>query len=254
MKSPLKDKPLRNPGESLDKEIENVFYDEIITYFSVSLFSILWAMLEWYRWYLKLPYKPWVYSIVALIMILIFTTKFIRGKKKIKALRQGRDGEKAVGQYLERLRENGTQVFHDVPGKGFNLDHVVISKSGIYVIETKTFSKPDKGEARIIYDGEAVFLHGKIENKQPIIQVKAAVSWLIDLLNESTGKKFNIKPVVVFPGWYIEPTAESKASDVWVLNPKALPSFIGNSKTQLEDQEVKMASFHLSRYIRTCVE
>jgi len=254
MKSPIKDKPLRNPGESLDKEIEDVFYDEIITYFAVSLFAVLWAMLEWYRWYLKQPYSPWVYSFVALIMILIFTAKFIHAKKKIRALKQGRDGEKAVGQYLERLRESGAQVFHDVPGKGFNIDHVVISKSGIYVIETKTFSKPDKGEARIIYNGEAVFLHGKIENKQPIIQVKAAVNWLTDLLNESTGKKFNIKPVVVFPGWYIEPTAESKASEVWTLNPKALPSFIRNSQNQLEDHEVKMASFHLSRYIRTSVE
>ena len=31
---------------------------------------------------------------------------------------------------------------------------------------------------------------------------------------------------VVFPGGYIEPTAEARASDVWVLNPKALPSLI----------------------------
>lgn len=254
MKSPLKDKPLRNPGESLDKEIEDFLYDEVIKYVVMSALISCWAIMEWLYWFLKTPRSPWLFTIMALITLIYSVVRFIRAKKKIRMLKQGRDGEKAVGQYLERLRENGAQVFHDIPAKGFNLDHVVISKSGIYVIETKTFSKPDKGEARIIYNGEAVLLHGKIENKHPIIQVKAAVYWLTDLLNESTGKKFNIKPVVVFPGWFIEPTAESKASEVWALNPKALPSFIRNSQNQLEDHEVKMASFHLSRYIRTCVE
>ncbi|MGZ8193528.1 MAG: nuclease-related domain-containing protein, partial [Methylobacter sp.] len=182
------------------------------------------------------------------------TVKIIRAKKRIKTLRQGRDGEKAVGQYLERLRENGAKVFHDIPAKDFNLDHVVICKSGVYVIETKTFSKPNKGEAKIIYNGDAILLNGKNENNKPIIQVKAAGKWLNELIHESTGRKFNIKPVVVFPGWYIEPTAEAKTSEVWVLNPKALPTFIGNSKEQLNDQEINMVSFHLSRYIRSYVK
>jgi len=35
---------------------------------------------------------------------------------------------------------------------------VIIDKSGIYVIETKTISKPDKGEVRIIYDGEKIVI------------------------------------------------------------------------------------------------
>ncbi|WP_425484267.1 nuclease-related domain-containing protein [Candidatus Methylobacter favarea] len=41
------------------------------------------------------------------------------------------------------------------------MDHVVICKSGVYIIETKTFSKPDKGEAKIIYNGDAILLNGK---------------------------------------------------------------------------------------------
>jgi hypothetical protein len=59
-------------------------------------------------------------------------------RKRIKELRLGRDGEKIVAEQLECLRESGAQVFHDVPGDGFNLDHVVISNHGIYAIETKT--------------------------------------------------------------------------------------------------------------------
>lgn len=114
----------------------------------VSKVAIVMAMIDWYRWYFKAPADPWPFSILAIVAVLISTVKIFRVKKKIKYLKQGREGEKAVVQYLERLRENGCKVFHDVPSKGFNLDHVVISKTGIYVIETKSYSKPDKGEAK----------------------------------------------------------------------------------------------------------
>jgi hypothetical protein len=43
-------------------------------------------------------------------------------------LMQGREGEKAVGQYLERLRARGYQVLHDIPGENFNIDHVLIGQ------------------------------------------------------------------------------------------------------------------------------
>ena len=157
MKSPIKDKPLKNPGESLDKQIIDILNDEIDIYLLIPLFLMAMAMMEWIHWYTKSPPSPWLYSFVALIAVLYSTVKIIRAMKRIKTLKQGRDGEKAVGQYLELLRENGAKVFHDIPAKGFNLDHVVICKSGVYVIETKTFSKPDKGEAKIIFNGGGYF-------------------------------------------------------------------------------------------------
>ncbi|MGD1866748.1 MAG: nuclease-related domain-containing protein [Phormidesmis sp.] len=33
-------------------------------------------------------------------------------------------------------------MFHDVVGKNFNIDHVVIGDTGIFTIETKTYRKP----------------------------------------------------------------------------------------------------------------
>jgi hypothetical protein len=80
--------------------------------------------------------------------------------------------------------------------------------------------------------------------------VKAGAGWLKSLLKESTDQDFLVKPVVVFPGWYVQPTAEAKSSDVQVLNPKALPAFIERSKNQLMPDKLSMAAFHLSRYIR----
>jgi hypothetical protein len=50
-------------------------------------------------------------------------------------------GERAVGQFLEeKLRPLGYHILNDLPGDGFNLDHVIIGPTGIYCVETKTRS------------------------------------------------------------------------------------------------------------------
>ncbi len=251
MKSPLKAKPLKNPGESLDIELKDLLYDEVLPYFILAIFLVVTALNEWLRWFNEWPPSPKTFTAVALMAVLIAAWKFERSKVRIKALKLGRDGEKAVGQYLERLRETGAKVFHDIPGVGFNLDHVVIHETGIYVVETKTLSKPDRGEAKLVYNGTNVFKNGLVPDRNPIQQVRSAKHWLTELLKESTGKKFPTRAVVVYPGWFIQPTAEAKSSDVWVLNPKALPAFISKSEVQISAEDVTLCAYHLSRYIRT---
>ncbi len=151
----------------------------------------------------------------------------------------------------EALREHGAKVFHDIKGDNFNIDHVVIHQSGVYVIETKTYSKPDKGKPEIVFDGETVRIFGREPDRNPVTQVRALTRWISDALKESTGKSFTMRSVVVFPGWYIEPSAEAKSSDVWVLNPKALPEYNKNSHMKLSNEDVQLASYHLSRHIRS---
>jgi hypothetical protein len=61
-------------------------------------------------------------------------------------LRLGLEGERTVGHALEELRVYGYQVFHDIPGNKFNIDHVIAGPAGIFTIETKTRSKPGDGD------------------------------------------------------------------------------------------------------------
>jgi hypothetical protein len=57
----------------------------------------------------------------------------------IAAWRSGAAGERAVGARLDRLRVAGVLTLHDrrVPGRRTNIDHIAVSPSGIYVIDTK---------------------------------------------------------------------------------------------------------------------
>jgi len=250
-RSPLKVPPLRNPGQSLDEELQRLFLDSFLPYFLVASTLCAYAVIEWMRYYRPLPPTPWFATVVAIVAVLYSAYKVHKLRPKIHALKLGRDGEKFVGQALEELRTGGAIVLHDITSNGFNVDHVVISFKGIFVIETKTRSKPKGRDTKIVYDGEKLLIDGWTMAPDPLKQVWANTSWIRDLLMESTGKSFPVRPVLLFPGWYVDPVGAHAHDKVWVLTPKALPAFIANEKTTLSLEDVKMATCHLSRYIRS---
>lgn len=248
LRSPLKARPWRNPGQSLDEEIQRIFDEEIVTLVSIAWISVVFAALEWVRWWRDAPYQPVMYTIAALGAVVFVAFRFMRARKRMRALQQGRDGEKAVGQYLDLLREDGHRIFHDVVAGGFNIDHVIISRQGIFAVETKTFGKPAGRKAVIRLDGDRVLVDGHEPDRDAVKQVLALADWLRDTLEESTGKRFAVRGVVLYPGWWVEGRPQN--GRVWVLNPKALPGFLDNERETLSEANVSLATYHLSRYIR----
>lgn len=250
-KSPLEDPPLRNPGQSLEEEIQRRFDDDLMPFFLASLVCVSFAVFEWWRYYHPAPLNPWIPTAMAVLLVAYSVARIVGLRPAIRNLRLGIDGEKTVGQSLEELRASGAMVFHDVVAKDFNVDHIVVSPKGIFVIETKTRSKPKSRGATVKYDGKKVLVDGMAPSRDPIQQVKANSSWVQELIWESTGKSFPVKPVVLFPGWYVETLSPAAHNKVWVLNPKCLLSFMQHERADIPPEDVKLIAYHLSRYIRT---
>jgi hypothetical protein len=249
-RSPLKDKPLRYPGQSLDEQRLSLLDDKVLEPLLLALFLVVLALLEWWRYLYPQPPLPWLVSVMALGGIGYAVWSISRVRRRLKQMRLGSEGEKAVGQFLERLRQNGYQVFHDVIGSGFNLDHVLVGPQGIFAVETKTISKPARGEARIEFDGGQILVGGFEPDRNPIVQAKAQADWLRNLIAETSGRNVIVRPIVTYPGWWVEARPAGSRSDVWVLNPKAIPAFIEHEDTVLAAEDVALISFHISRYVR----
>lgn len=249
-RSPLKSNPLRNPGQSLDEEINKILDEDVTLYLIMPIFTIVITGLEWWRWYKEIPPTPVIWTFIAVGLTGYSFYKLLGYRKRIRNLKLGRDGERAVGQYLELLREKGYRIYHDLIGGNFNLDHVVVCEQGIYVIETKTYSKPEKGESKIVFNGSEIMVNGFNTDKSIVSQANAQAKWLQSIIKDTTGKIFPVIPVVVFPGWYIESKQAPNKSSLWVLNPKALPAFIENSPKLLTTEDMMLVSFHMSRFIR----
>lgn len=248
-RSPIKDRPLRNPGQSVEESRHKLWEERIEGPLWWAAALTVLAAMEVLSWHFSWPRHPILLSVMAAIAVAFLAWRAISTKPLMKALHQAIEGEKAVGQYLEKLRTEGYDVFHDVPGVGFNLDHVIIGPAGAFTVETKTWSKPIRGDAKITFDGEKLVAGDQIPDRDPIVQARAQVSWLADVLRESTGRKIPVHGVVLFPGWYVE-QGENTTREIWVLNPKALPEFLKRAPQRLEPEDVRLACYHLSRYVR----
>jgi hypothetical protein len=202
MRSPLKDKPLRNPGQSLDHKITDLGFDALM-YLTVAIIFVVLALTQWVQLLTQSKPTPMLYSAIALVAIIVAGLNIRSKLAEVKRYKLGRDGEKAVGQYLDLLREKGAKVHHDLCTDDFNIDHIVIANQGVFVIE------------------------------------------------QSTGRRFAIQPIVTFPGWYVTCDHQLKSLKPWVLNPKQIPGFINQSASILSTEEVYLINYHLSRYIRT---
>lgn len=250
LRSPLKDKTLRNPGQSLDKAIFDVrdgYLDNLVVLI-VTGSMLLTALLQWL---LKASPLTMVYITAFYFAVALFyIPKMFRKIPELKRLRQARDGERAVAECLDLLRDDGHRVFHDIIGPNFNIDHVIIGPKGIFTVETKTLNKHVGKDAHLHFDGERVQV-GEIElPDNPVPQARAQAGWLKKLIGESTGKTFSVKPAVVFPGWFVERMTGAEQSDTWVLEPKALRGFLKNEPVRIKPTEVELAVFHLKRYVR----
>jgi hypothetical protein len=247
--SPIKDPPLRLPGQSLMEERDRLWDDKIEPWALMAVFMIALAALEWFRFYRNDRFNPWLFSAVAAVAMAIAAWKLFRQRPRMRQLRQAIEGEKAVGQFLDRLRERGYSVFHDLLGANFNVDHVLVGPGGVFTVETKTWSKPRKGDAKISFDGERLQAGVHVPDRDPVVQARAQASWLRGIIAESTGRQVAVFPIVLFPGWYVEQAAASRSS-VWLLEPKALPAFLEQEPQRLTAEDRKLVAFHLARFIR----
>lgn len=247
--TPLKAKPLRLPGQSVTEERQRLIDDKFEQPVLFALCLSVLAAMEWYQYLMKVPPTPVVFTLAALASIVFAAYRYWRIKPTLRQLRIAAEGERAVGQFLEDLRRRDYIVYHDVIGDGFNVDHVLIGPAGVFTVETKTWNKPDL-KAEICFDGRKLTAAGQTPDRDPIVQGKAQASWLRQLLQESTGKTPPVWPVVVFPGWFVRSTPASQR-EAWVLEPKALPFFLDNEPSRLAAEDVKLFSFHLSRFVRS---
>jgi hypothetical protein len=254
-RTPLKNPPLRNPGESLQKELDTLINDKAMPYIMMPVMIFFLAVLEWFRYWTHQTPHPKTLTLLAIIVVVISWRKLYVLTKRLQNVARGIQAEKSVGQYLEQFRMQGYQIFHDIPGesggKKFNLDHVIIGPKGIFTIETKYARKPEKGETRIQYDGQQILINGLKTDRDPVVQAKAQSRWLYDRLKQSTGKSFFVKSVVVYPGWFVPDLFDA---DVWVINPDRLSTFVEAHNIRLSDADIHLAKDHLSRYIQSSLK
>lgn len=92
---------------------------------------------------------------------------------------------------------DGCRVFHDIPYQYGNIDHVVVSHSGVYSINTKLRGRPTgDGNAHIIVDhGSNVIRFPDHEGPIPTGQLGREAKCLAEHLTKSVGESVKVEPM-----------------------------------------------------------
>jgi hypothetical protein len=231
-REPLPQPSLPQAGESLRDKIDDLLEFRVFLFFSVGAAIFIVGVAElWQRW-ARTQVNPWYWMVWGLVIVAIGVWQWFRIQPQLANYRRGLRGEREVGRFLERMRSLGYDVFHDIRGDGFNVDHALIGPGGVFAIETKSRSKPAHGRAEITYDGARVLVDGFEPDRDPIAQAEASADHLRQILEQMTGRRdIYVRPVVLFPEWWVH--RQPPDCNVWVLNPKALPSFLEHEPERL---------------------
>ena len=234
--SPLRRPPLRQAGQSLHEQVEDLWEDKIQYYLITALFLVVLAFLEWWNCFFKTPHRPWFVTGLAVVYIIYAAIRVRPMYRQHAQLRLGRDGERIVGQELEKLREHGYRVYHDFLGEKGNIDHIVVGPTGVFTIETKSISRPRTPHARIGYDGNVVTISGCKLDRDPIVQAKAERDEIRNFIQKYANRDAPVRAAVVFVGWHTE--RQPEGAEVWVLNTNGLVSFIQHERSKLSKDDI----------------
>ena len=141
-------------------------------------------------------------------------------KRRIKAehrAERGARAEEVVGDLLSDLDEDFF-VLNDIPSPYGNIDHIVIARHGVFLLETKAHG----GRVEILSDG--LLINNKTPEKDFIAQALRNTYWLRERIEKITGEKIRITPLIVFTNAFVETGKPIKG--VIITNKKFLTSIL----------------------------
>jgi Nuclease-related domain len=256
VRPPVSERMLRPPGESLRLKIRDL--DEKADYYFM-MCIVVGALLGICMFSLPVQLKR-MPPVVAILMLCVLVSPWVayysirafRTLKERSNYQPGFDGERFVGELLNQLMLEDCRVFHDFPAdKKGNIDHIVVAPAGVFVIETKTLRKqdapPGKRDNTIVFDGQRLeFPHET--HDYGLQQAKDNARWLSTWLGSATGEKVFVRPILAFPGWWIE--SRYNGEDIKVVNPKQIRSVVFSYDTTLSEEQRKRIIHQLDQKCR----
>ena len=247
-RSPGTEKLLRSPGHSVSIELDEI-QDNLSTLLIFLIFSPPFAL----ALHSGKAIPNWGFIILA-IGYGIVLYYFLKLLTKSSNYRLGLMGERAVGEELNQLMLDGFRVFHDFPAdEKWNIDHVLVGSQGVYIVESKARRK-QQGPAGhqdhvVIYNGQTLkFPH--CEDQHGLQQAFRNARWLGNFLSSATGEPVTVRPILTFPGWYIE--LQTKDTSLRVLNPKQIRDVIikNDPPNKLSPEQVESITHQLEQKCR----
>jgi len=132
------------------------------------------------------------------LAVLVLVAGIVLAGQRHSRTRRFHDAASGAEAELETARmlallPSGFVVVNDLQFPGFNVDHVVVGPTGVWVIETKPYFGTFK-EA-----GDEMLLDGRPSSRDPRAQARAGAAAVSGVLHRETGMRWWVEPLVCLP-------------------------------------------------------
>jgi hypothetical protein len=225
-RSPIENKVIFSPAEQLRVRIEaldeRMAHGLIVLIFIGPYFVAAWLLSRIDPSKLALRWGDLIYLSAFLMGCAWAIRSIVTAGNLRRRARAGLKAELFTANELNRLLASGCTVLLDVPGDGFNIDHVVIGPRAVYAVETKSVRKPRKSDGgdhfKVRYDGTALHFPDFV-NKTVLGQAQRQAQWLSRYVSQAVNSNVPVLPTVALPGWWIESEKGMPMDTVRVFNP-----------------------------------
>lgn len=253
-RSPLTKDMLRIPGHSLREKIADINIEIETAMVAVCVIPIAIYAMHVSQSYLggmpETSIRTILSFLLATALTLLMGRKVLRLLEKRKQFVLGLEGELATAEELNQLMLHGCRVFHDIPFPYGNIDHVVVSPSGVYAVNTKIRGKLKEGHsAEVIVDHSAdIIRFPSGDYIIPVDQLETEARWLAQFLRQATGEAVAIESILALPGWYIK--QRIGRSSVYVINPHKPTRFFVQKRQVLSPELIERIAHQLDQRCR----
>ena len=232
------DPSLALPGQAVQEDTRTALHGRIAEYIIVAAFTVVLAVYEWLRSWMKLPPQPLPISFLAGGMLVYAGIRIWLISPKLRALNAIREGRMRLQYHLQNLGDRGYYAFDRIiDSYGMMLGTVLVGPTGVFVLEIKSYSKSGSPRERIEQPTRtSLFIGGHPAIGNPLRQGENACRRLLSYLENKGVTGYNPRALLVFPGWRIGRTFTD--ATVRVINEDMLEDVLQEMPTILEARDV----------------
>ena len=252
----------RIQGESLQRKIRDLEF----SYYEIVLMPVYFGILTVLSWLISTGIMPvnYTFAIVFTIITIFISIQSYKKYQKISytlsKYRMGLEGERYVGEMLNKISSDTIKVFHDIPGDRFNVDHIIVSTRGVFAIETKHYDRTKGHE--FFFDGNMIERMEKDGRRfrcpKLLPQMEGEARFIHDEIKQRTNLDIPVIKVAILIGCYIHTPAESDKNKnikryfgkYWITNEKLFESMFMDEKEIYDVSVVKLISTHMNEFVK----
>jgi hypothetical protein len=238
--------------DSRTRERQSALAGRIAEYAIISAVVIVIAGMEVGRWAFNTPPQPLLFSFVAGCLTVYSAVRVAFIWRQVAVLRREQRARHNLRLAIDDICARGWLFFDGLTdNRGHLLGSVLAGPAGLFTIIPRFIARGSNLSETVRQpDADSLMIGSHQVLADPIGQARNAARSLYQVLAAEDMDTIAVRPVVVFPGWRIEPPPEDIEADVWILSDRDLVTRLTESPEIMEARDLIGVSLLFERLAR----